>query len=205
MQRPQDLARVAEEHVEDLAADGVIYAEVRFAPQLHTRRGMSLQQIVDTVAAALRRAGEKHGVETGLILCCLRHESPAQSRAVAELAVANRHQVCALDLAGDEAAFPARGPTGTRSRIAREPGCTARSTPGRTAGRDASGGPGPLARGTDRPRRACAWRTPAWWTASRRTRSPSKCARVRTSRPGPWPRWPPIPSTGCCDGGRASR
>src|SRR5919109_3382783 len=40
MQRPQDLARVATELVEDLAADGVVYAEVRFAPQLHTRRGL---------------------------------------------------------------------------------------------------------------------------------------------------------------------
>jgi adenosine deaminase len=122
MQRPQDLARVAEEHVEDLAADGVIYGEIRFAPQLHTRRGMSLQQIVDTVAAALRRSGEKHGVETGLILCCLRHESPAQSRAVAELAVANRHQVCALDLAGDEAAFPSAEPHRDAFGIARDAG-----------------------------------------------------------------------------------
>jgi adenosine deaminase len=122
MQRPQDLARVAEEHVADLAADGVVYAEVRFAPQLHTRQGLGLQQIVDAVAGGLRRAGERHGVQTGLILCCLRHESPAQSRAVAELAVANRHQVCALDLAGDEAAFPAAEPHREAFAIAREGG-----------------------------------------------------------------------------------
>jgi adenosine deaminase len=106
MQRPQDLARVAEELVEDLAKDGVVYGEVRFAPQLHTRRGMSPQEIVETVSAALLRAGERHGVETGLILCCLRHETAAQSLAIAELAAANRGHVCALDLAGDEGAFP---------------------------------------------------------------------------------------------------
>ena len=122
MQRPQDLARVAEEHVADLAADGVVYGEIRFAPQLHTRRGLGLQEIVDTVAAGLRRAGERHAVETGLILCCLRHESPAESRRVAELAVANRHQVVALDLAGDEAAFPSAGPHREAFAIAREGG-----------------------------------------------------------------------------------
>jgi adenosine deaminase len=122
MQRPQDLARVAEEHVADLAADGVVYGEIRFAPQLHTRRGLGLQAIVDTVAAGLRRAGERHGVETGLILCCLRHESPAESRRVAELAVANRHQVVALDLAGDEAAFPSAEPHREAFAIARDGG-----------------------------------------------------------------------------------
>jgi adenosine deaminase len=110
MQRPQDLARVAGEMVGDLADDGVVYGEIRFAPQLHTRRGMSPQQVVDAVSAALRAAGERRGVETGLILCCLRHETRAQSLAVAELAVANRDRVCALDLAGDEAAYPSAAP-----------------------------------------------------------------------------------------------
>jgi adenosine deaminase len=122
MQRPLDLVRIAGELVEDLADDGVVYGEVRFAPQLHTRRGLSPQQVVDAVAGALRAAGERHGVETGLILCCLRHESPTQSRAVAELAVANRHQVCALDLAGDEGAFPSAAPHRDAFAIAREAG-----------------------------------------------------------------------------------
>src|SRR5687768_16502193 len=99
MQRPDDLARIARELVQDLAADGVIYGEVRFAPQLHTRRGMTPQQVLQTVAGALRAAGARHAVETGLILCCLRHERAAQSLAIAELAVRNRDRVCALDLA----------------------------------------------------------------------------------------------------------
>jgi adenosine deaminase len=122
MQRPKDLARVAEELVEQLAEDGVVYGEVRFAPQLHTRRGLSPQQVVDAVSGALRAAGERRGVETGLILCCLRHESPAQSVAVAELAVANRDRVCALDLAGDEAAYPSATPHRDAFALAAEAG-----------------------------------------------------------------------------------
>jgi adenosine deaminase len=122
MQRPADLARIASEAVEDLAADGVVYGEVRFAPQLHTRRGMTPPQVVDTVSRALRAAGERHGVQTGLILCCLRHETPAQSLAVAELAVANRGRVCALDLAGDEGAFPRAAPHAEAFALARDAG-----------------------------------------------------------------------------------
>src|SRR5919198_1696135 len=110
MQRRQDLTRVASELVEDLAADGVVYAEVRFAPQLHTRRGLSPQEVVDTVHRALRTAGARHGVEVRLILCCLRHETAAQSLAVAELATANGDKVCGLDLAGDEGRFPDASP-----------------------------------------------------------------------------------------------
>jgi adenosine deaminase len=106
MQRPEDLRRIARELVEDFAADGVIYAEVRFAPQLHTRRGLTLQQVVDAVHAGLAEGTARHAVRTGLILCCLRHQAPEDSLAIAELAIANRDRVCALDLAGDEARFP---------------------------------------------------------------------------------------------------
>jgi adenosine deaminase len=122
MQRPADLARIARDLVEDLAADGVIYGEVRFAPQLHTRRGMAPQQVVETVSDALRAAGERHGVQTGLILCCLRHESATQSLAVAELALRNRPRVCALDLAGDEGGFPAAAAHADAFGLARDAG-----------------------------------------------------------------------------------
>jgi adenosine deaminase len=77
---------------------------------------------VETVSDALRRAGERHGVETGLILCCLRHETPAQSLAIAELAVANRDRVCALDLAGDEGAYPSAQPHAEAFALAAEAG-----------------------------------------------------------------------------------
>ena len=106
MQDSESLTRIAREYVEDLAADGIIYGEVRFAPQLHTRRGLSLQQIVNAVHEGLAHATAQVGVRTGLILCCLRHDPPELSLAIARLAIANMDKVCALDLAGDEARFP---------------------------------------------------------------------------------------------------
>jgi adenosine deaminase len=106
MQDYESLARIAREYVEDLAADKVIYGEVRFAPQLHTRRGVSMQQVVEAVHEGLTAGGREFRVRTGLILCCLRHDPAALSVAVAKLAIANRDKVCALDLAGDEARFP---------------------------------------------------------------------------------------------------
>ena len=122
MQRPEDLARIAAETVEDLAADGVVYGEIRFAPQLHTRRGLSPAEVVVAVSDALRTAGERHGVRTGLILCCLRHQTAAESLAVAELAVAHHDRVCALDLAGDEGAFPRAAPHAAAFALARDAG-----------------------------------------------------------------------------------
>ncbi|MGH9684966.1 MAG: adenosine deaminase [Candidatus Acidiferrales bacterium] len=108
MQRPQELRRIARELVEDFAADGVIYGEVRFAPQLHLRRGMSLQEVVDAVHAGLADGESRYNVRTGLILCCIRHEPASRSLEIAQLAVDNARagKVCGLDLAGDEARYP---------------------------------------------------------------------------------------------------
>ncbi len=106
MQHRDQLVRIAREFAEDLAADGVIYGEVRFAPQLHLRQGLSLQEVVDAVHEGLHQGQQEFGVATGLILCCLRHESTQRSVEIAKLALANREKVCALDLAGDEARFP---------------------------------------------------------------------------------------------------
>lgn len=105
MQHREHLTRVAREFVQDLAADGVIYGEVRFAPQLHLRQGLSLQEVVDAVHEGLLQGQRESGVAAGLILCCLRHEPAERSIEIAKLALANRHKVCALDLAGDEARF----------------------------------------------------------------------------------------------------
>lgn len=105
MQHREHLRRIARELVEDFSTDGIIYGEVRFAPQLHTRRGLSLQEVVDSVHDGLQEGKRKTGVRTGLILCCLRHESGEDSLKIARLAVGNRGKVCALDLAGDEARY----------------------------------------------------------------------------------------------------
>jgi len=134
MQRPSDLARVARELVEACAADGVVYVEVRFAPLLHTRRGLTPQQVVDAVHAGLARAGATFGVTTGLILCCLRHRPAEESLAVARLASENADKVCALDLAGDEGGHPDAAAHAAAFRLARDAGLHRTAHAGENAG-----------------------------------------------------------------------
>jgi adenosine deaminase len=132
MQRAEDLTRIASEFVEDLAADGVVYGEVRFAPQLHRRRGLSLQHVLDAVHKGLTSSAT---TRTGLIVCCLRHESPALSEEIAQLAADNRDKVCALDLAGDEARYPG-APHAGAFEIARKAGLHRTVHAGEAAGTD---------------------------------------------------------------------
>src|SRR5437868_2992625 len=90
MQTPESLHRVAFECVEDLAADNVVYAEVRFAPELHINRGLSLDEVVDAVLAGFVD-GEKAAAAGGrpIVVRCLvtamRHA--ARSREIAALAI----------------------------------------------------------------------------------------------------------------------
>ncbi len=105
MQHRDHLVRIAREVVEDLAADGTIYGEIRFAPQLHLRNGLNMQEVLNAVHEGLEQGEQETGMKTGLIVCCLRHESGERSLEIAKLAVNNRDKVCALDLAGDEARY----------------------------------------------------------------------------------------------------
>ena len=105
MQHREHLVRISREIVEDLAADGTIYGEIRFAPQLHLRNGLSMQEVLNAVHVGLKQGEQQTGMKTGLIVCCLRHESGERSLEIAKLAVNNRDKVCALDLAGDEARY----------------------------------------------------------------------------------------------------
>ncbi len=110
MQQKDAIARVARECVEDLAQDGVVYAEVRFAPELHTDGGMELDSVVEAVlegfesgAAAAAEAGRPIIVRA--LLTAMR--TAARSREIAELAVAFRDAgVCGFDVAGAEAGYP---------------------------------------------------------------------------------------------------
>jgi adenosine deaminase len=133
MQTPESLRRIARELVQDFAADGVIYGEVRFAPQLHRRRGLTLQQVLDAVQEGLLLGQKEFNIRTGLILCCLRHEPADLSMQVAKLAAANPEKVCALDLAGDEARYPGRPHAGA-FRLAREAGLRRTVHAGEAAG-----------------------------------------------------------------------
>ena len=110
MQTPEALARVASECAQDLAADGVVYAEVRFAPELHLEAGLSLDQVVDAVLAGFRD-GERVAAESGrpirvrTLLTAMR--TAARSRQIAELVVQYRDRgVAGFDIAGREAGYP---------------------------------------------------------------------------------------------------
>jgi adenosine deaminase len=110
MQTPENLRRVAQECVEDLAADGVVYAEVRYAPEQHLTQGMALTDVVDAVrdgfAAGEERArANGHRIVVRQLLTAMRHQ--ARSREIAELVVDYRDQgVVGFDIAGAEAGFP---------------------------------------------------------------------------------------------------
>ena len=109
MQTAEALERVAFEFMEDMAADGVVYAEVRFAPHFHTARGLGLDGVMLAVLRGLQRGHEAFRVEVGLIVSAMRNESEALSFQLAELAVAYRNQGCVgFDLAGEEAGHPAK-------------------------------------------------------------------------------------------------
>ncbi|KZS58212.1 adenosine deaminase [Mycobacterium ostraviense] len=110
MQTSEALYRVAFECVEDLAADSVVYAEVRFAPELHIDRGLSFDEVVDAVLAGFA-AGEKacagagRSIKVRCLVTAMRHA--AVSREIAELAIRFRDKgVVGFDIAGAEAGHP---------------------------------------------------------------------------------------------------
>ncbi|MEU4527525.1 adenosine deaminase [Micromonospora ureilytica] len=110
MQTAPALRRVARECALDLAADGVVYAEVRFAPEQHLERDLSLDEVVEAVLAGFAE-GAAQAVEAGLsirvgtLLTAMRHA--ARSQEIAELAVRHRDVgVVGFDIAGAEAGFP---------------------------------------------------------------------------------------------------
>ncbi|WP_045879774.1 adenosine deaminase [Pseudofrankia sp. DC12] len=105
MQTPEALARVARECAEDLAADGIVYAEIRFAPELHTENGLSLDATVEAVLDGLRAGSQGTGLHARVLCTAMRHQ--ARSLEIAELAVRWRDQgVVGFDIAGAEAGNP---------------------------------------------------------------------------------------------------
>jgi adenosine deaminase len=105
MQTPGHLHRIATECIHDLADDGVVYAEVRFAPEQHLDHGLALDQVVEAVADAFATACKERGITAYLLLSAMRHA--ARSREIAELAVRWRDRgVVGFDIAGAEAGYP---------------------------------------------------------------------------------------------------
>ncbi|GAA3461241.1 adenosine deaminase [Saccharothrix longispora] len=108
MQDEEALVRVAAEAVEDLAADGVVYAEIRYAPELFTDKGLSLEQAVEAVQEGFRKGEEAAGrtIRVGTLLCAMRQNDGWQR--IADLVVRYREAgVVGFDIAGPEAGFPA--------------------------------------------------------------------------------------------------
>jgi adenosine deaminase len=110
LQTATSLARVAAECVEDLAHDGVVYAEIRYAPEQHLTTGLRLEDVVEAVQAGFdegtrRAAAAGRPIVVRQILTALRHA--ARSREIAELVVRYRDQgVVGFDIAGAEAGYP---------------------------------------------------------------------------------------------------
>ena len=109
MQTEAALERIAFELAEDAHRENVRYMEVRYAPMLHTQRGLKLTKVVEAVLDGLRRARETYGIKANVIVCGIRNISAESSYQMAELAVAYKGRgVVGFDLAGAEADFPAK-------------------------------------------------------------------------------------------------
>jgi adenosine deaminase len=107
MQTKEQLQLVTLDLMEQLKADNVIYAEIRFAPLLHTEKGLTPYEIVQTVNDALTVGIHNTGVEARLILCTLRHYYEEQSLETVKLVEQFRgSKVVAFDMAGDEKGYP---------------------------------------------------------------------------------------------------
>ncbi|GEK87159.1 adenosine deaminase [Microbacterium aerolatum] len=111
MQSAEGLTRVAREFVEDLAEDGVVYGEVRWAPEQHLAGGLSLDDAVDAVQQGIEEgedAVDRDGrsIRVGQILSAMRHKDRALE--IAELAIDHREDgVVGFDIAGPEDGYPA--------------------------------------------------------------------------------------------------
>jgi adenosine deaminase len=110
MQTRDNLRRVAREFVEDLAADGVVYAEARWAPEQHLEDGLTTAEAVEAVCDGLRDgmdvvAASGRRILVQQLVTAMRHTTP--SREIAELAIRYRYSgVAGFDIAGAEAGFP---------------------------------------------------------------------------------------------------
>ncbi|HEX5450917.1 MAG TPA: adenosine deaminase [Candidatus Limnocylindrales bacterium] len=128
LQDADALGRVSAELVADLAADGIAYAEIRWAPSLHTVRGMTLRSVIRAVVdgiSAGRETVARDGqvIEVRLITTAMRSQAPEEAEALARAAGAFLGEgVVGFDLAGPEEAFPNVRPFGRAFEVARSAG-----------------------------------------------------------------------------------
>ena len=105
MQTADSIARVARECAEDLNADGVVYAEVRFAPELHTTQGLTLDDVIEAAQTGFAVGTDGTNLTIRTICSAMRHADNALP--VAEAAVRWRDRgVVGFDIAGPEDGYP---------------------------------------------------------------------------------------------------
>lgn len=108
MQTAPNLTRVTRELVEDLGKEGVDYAEIRFCPMLHLKKGLTPEAVVEATLAGLKAGREAGGPECGLIICDMRHFKAEEAGKVIDLALKYKDRgVVAVDIAGDDLNFAA--------------------------------------------------------------------------------------------------
>jgi adenosine deaminase len=108
MQTQEQLRLVTLDFLEQMDRDHVIYVEIRFAPLLHTQKGLTPAQVIEAIQEALQEGSSRYKVIPRLILCTLRDYSEAQSMETVKLAEQFMPQgwVVGFDIAGDEAGYP---------------------------------------------------------------------------------------------------
>ena len=102
MQDQDSIYRVTMEALEDLSNDGVVYAELRFAPLVHTFKGLSTTEVINSVVNGIKDGMEKYDIVAGVILCAMRQEQ--NSLEVINLCIEHK-DVVGFDLAGPEVGF----------------------------------------------------------------------------------------------------
>ncbi len=110
LQTPEAISQAVEWMLRRLAAQGLVYAEVRFAPQLHQAKGLTQEAVVAAAVSGLQKAVQETKMPAQLILCCMRTPGPQDvNRETVDVARAFLGKgVCAVDLAGDEAGNPTK-------------------------------------------------------------------------------------------------
>ncbi len=107
MQTIEALEQIAYEALVDAAKDNIIYAEIRFCPTLHTKHGLNLHQVMDSVIRGFERAKADFGIEYGIIICAIRSLIPEINYQLAKLTSDYfGNSVVGFDVAGLERGFP---------------------------------------------------------------------------------------------------
>lgn len=106
LQTKEFLIKAMEDLIKDLKRENVLYAEVRFAPMLHTEKGLSMDEVVETLLSVIKKEAK---ITCNLILCMMRNASEEKNKATIDLAAKYLGSgVCAIDLAGAEGLYPTK-------------------------------------------------------------------------------------------------